>query len=386
MPEGADPGQEGDEDRLLERQDVDWQLVRASRALPSVLSRSSPAGRARIRGMKGTLTCLTVIAVLTAAYQIPSAQAPQGGAGGGVQVAVPQGGQQDQEAAAARQKQQAAARAKLANQPAPRTADGHIVLGNTATLKGVWVGGNLGFCNSNTAQAPQSLNPGATGRAGAAAGPAGAGQGQAAAGRGGRGGNAGPCTPIPYMEWTRAVSDDRRRNELEPHTRCKPSGGPRQWLTPYGAELIELRDEKVAYIFDIGGPHTYRTIYLDGRKHPEKLEPSFYGHSIGWWEGDTLVVDTVGFNEGFWIDRGQLPHTDKLHLVEKYTRTALDSMRYELTIDDPGAYTATFTGTSNLRWENGTELFEYICQQQNYADTLMVGQGTSVDRTSPIVP
>jgi hypothetical protein len=73
-------------------------------------------------------------------------------------------------------------------------------------------------------------------------------------------------------------------------------------------------------------------------------------------------------------------------LVEKYTRTALDTMKYELTVDDPGAYTAPFTGTSNLRWQDGTELFEYICQQANQAYTLMVGEGTSVDRTSPIVP
>ena len=188
------------------------------------------------------------------------------------------------------------------------------------------------------------------------------------------------------MPWTLAVSNDRRRNELEPHTRCKPSGGPRQWLTPYGAEFIELADEKVAYIFDIGGPHTYRTIFMDGRTHPKNLTPSYYGHSIGWWEGDTFVVDTVGFNESFWIDRGQIPHTDQLHLVEKYTRTALDTMRYELTIDDPGAYTARFTGTSSLRWENGTELFEYVCQQQNQAHTLMVGEGTSADRSSQIIP
>jgi hypothetical protein len=188
------------------------------------------------------------------------------------------------------------------------------------------------------------------------------------------------------MEWTLAMSDDRRRNELEPHTRCKPSGGPRQWLTPYGAEFLELPEAKVAYIFDIGGPHTYRTIYMDGRTHPANLSPSYYGHSIGWWEGDTLVVDTIGFNEGFWIDRGQLPHTDQLHLLEKYTRTSLGSMRYEVTIDDPGAYTKRFTGTSNLRWEDGTELFEYMCQQANQAYTLMVGEGTSVDRTTLIVP
>ena len=148
--------------------------------------------------------------------------------------------------------------------------------------------------------------------------------------------------------------------------------------------VLELPEKKVAYIFDIGGPHTFRTIYMDGRKHPENLTPSYYGHSIGWWEGDTLVVDTIGFNEGFWIDRGQLPHTTQLHLIEKSTRTALDSMQSDLTVDDPGAYTAPFTGTSNLRWENGTELFEYVCQQGNEAHTLMVGDGTSVDRTTPV--
>jgi hypothetical protein len=311
-----------------------------------------------------------------------AAQQPPTAPNTGVQVAVPQGSAADQAQDAARQNQQQAARNRLANQPAPRDANGHIVLGNTATLKGVWIGGNLGFCNSNAVAASPSLNPGAAQQGGRAAG------GGAAPGRaGGFGrGAAGPCTPIPYMAWTRGVSDDRRRMQLEPHTRCKPSGGPRQWLTPYGAEFLEMPETKVAYIFDIGGPHTYRTIYMDGRKHPETITPSFYGHSIGRWEGDTLVVDTVGFNEGFWIDRGQLPHTSQLHLIEKYTRTALDTMRYELTIDDPGAYTSTFTGVSNLRWENGTELFEYVCQQENLAHTLMVGEGTKVDRSSPIIP
>jgi hypothetical protein len=279
---------------------------------------------------------------------------------------------------------QQADRDRLANQPAPRTADGRIVIGSTPTVKGVWVGGTLGFCNANRVAGPQSLNPGAAGGAGAARGAGPGGRAGRAGGRGGAG--AAPCTPIPYMAWTLAVSDDRRQNELEPHTRCKPSGGPRQWLTPYGAEFLEMPEQKLAYVFDIGGPHTYRTIYMDGRTHPADLTPSFYGHSIGWWEGDTLVVDTVGFNEGFWIDRGQLPHTEQLHLLERYTRTSVGSMRYELTIDDPGAYTASFTGTSNLRWENDTELFEYVCQQANQAHTLMVGDGTSVDRSSLIVP
>jgi len=280
-------------------------------------------------------------------------------------------------------------RERLAAEPAPRTPDGAIIIGATLEQKGVWIGGNLGFCNANTVAGPASLNPGAARAGGPGAGRAGGGRGGAGGGRaGGRGrsGAAAPCTPIPYMDWTLAVSDDRRRNELEPHTRCKPSGGPRQWLTPYGAEFLVLPEQQVAYIFDIGGPHTFRTIYMDGRTHPEDLMPSFYGHSIGWWEGDTLVVDTVGFNEGFWLDRGQLPHTSQLHLLEKYTRMSVGSMRYELTIDDPGAYTEPFTGVSNLRWENGTELFEYVCQQANQAYTLMVGAGTVADRSSPIIP
>jgi hypothetical protein len=333
------------------------------------------------------MRCAIVISVsLLAGGGAMRAQSPQQ-PNSGVQVAVPQGSAQDQAAAQQRQQQQQEERNRLANQPPPRRADGRVILGNTPTLKGVWIGGNLGFCNANRVTGPQSLNPGATGGPGGVRG-AGPGAG-GAAGRGGRGGGRGAasaCTPVPYMAWTLAVSDDRRRMELEPHTRCKPSGGPRQWLTPYGAEFLELPEQKVAYIFDIGGPHTYRTIYMDGRTHPKNLTPSYYGHSIGWWEGDTLVVDTIGFNEGFWIDRGQLPHTEQLHLVEKYTRTSLGTMRYELTIDDPGAYTAPFTGVSTLRWDNGVELFEYICQQANQAPTLMVGDGTWVDRTSPIVP
>ena len=137
-----------------------------------------------MRGMDFALirSVLSVSAAAVIAGAALQAQAPQTPPGGGVQVAVPQGNAQDQAAAAARQQQQQAARAKLANQPAPRTADGRIVLGNTATIKGVWVGGGLGFCNANTVAAPASLNPGATQGPG---GVRGAGPGGAAAPAGG---------------------------------------------------------------------------------------------------------------------------------------------------------------------------------------------------------
>jgi hypothetical protein len=191
---------------------------------------------------------------------------------------------------------------------------------------------------------------------------------------------------VPFQPWSRALYADRRQNQLEPHTRCKPSGTVRQFITPYGVEFVEFPELQRIYIFDIGGPHTYRTIYMDGRTHPKNPTPAYYGHSIGWWEGDTLVVDSTGFNESFWMDRQGLPHTEKLRTLERFTRSDSNTIKYELTVDDPGAYLATWRAGMDLRWERGTELFEYVCQQANYAHELMLGQHESVDRSSPIVP
>ena len=195
-----------------------------------------------------------------------------------------------------------------------------------------------------------------------------------------------PADRVPYKEWSRALYEDRQAHELEPHTRCKASGVSRQFMTPYGVEFVEIPDLQVIYIFDIGGPHTYRTIYMDGRSHPRNPTPTYYGHSIGWWEGDTLVVDTVGFNEDFWLDRRGMPHTEQLHTIEKFTRTDSNTIEYEATIDDPGAYDAPWSGGFTFRWNPGQELFEYVCQQANYASELMVGDKTEIDRSSNIIP
>ena len=192
---------------------------------------------------------------------------------------------------------------------------------------------------------------------------------------------------IPFQPWARALYDERQKTEAEPHTRCKASGTARQFLTPYGVEFVELPELQRLYIFDIGGPHTFRTVYMDGRSHPHDLTPSYYGHAIGWWEGDTLVVDSLGFNESFWLDRRGLPHTTQLHTVERFLRTNAETIEYSIEIHDPGAYTAPFTGGFALGWDKGTELFEYVCQQANYASELLVGRArSSVDRSSPIVP
>jgi hypothetical protein len=191
---------------------------------------------------------------------------------------------------------------------------------------------------------------------------------------------------MPYKDWARGVFEFRRVNEFEPHARCKPSGVVREFQTPYGVDILDDPDSKVIYLFDVGGPHTFRTIYMDGRQHPADFTPNAYGHSVGHWEGDTLVVDTVGFNEKFWLDRAGSPHTSQMHVTEKFTRTSLTSMNYEYTVDDPGAYTAPWSRVANIAYRPGQELFEYICQDNNLGSELMVGGGESVDRSSRIVP
>ena len=259
-----------------------------------------------------------------------------------------------------------------------------------------------------------------------AAGAAGAGQG---AGRGGRGGGRGgaaaaPALPtprwpdgkpimgsvpgqrvggwgagvttlprginlddIPFQPWARAAYDVRQIDQFEPHTRCKASGVSRQFSTPYGTEFVEVPELQRFYIMDVGGPNSYRVVYMDGRQFPAKIPLTYYGYSIGRWDGDTLVVETRGLNEKFWIDTRGTPHTDQLKFTERFTRTDMNTMRYVATIDDPGAYTKPWTtGEFNLRWRPGEELFEYICQQFNLGTELMLGTQDEIDNTRFFVP
>ena len=248
-------------------------------------------------------------------------------------------------------------------EPAPRFPDGHLRLGSAPGEAGLWVpiDARLSVADDGSARGPR----------------------------------AGPnalrypnllYSEVPFKPWARAVLHYRLQNPFEPHARCKPSGGARQPLTPYGIELFEIRELQRAYLMDLGGPHTYRIIYMDGREHPAYLTPSYYGHSIGWWEDETFVVDTIGFNERFWIDREGMPHTEQLHTIERYERIDAESMLYTITVDDPGAYTEEWTGGFYMRWSAGEELFEYVCQDNNFANVLMIGNEESVDRTSIIIP
>jgi hypothetical protein len=160
-----------------------------------------------------------------------------------------------------------------------------------------------------------------------------------------------------------------------------PPGALRQFQMPYGNQFVEDRTFGRIFLMAGGGNHDWHFIYTDGRPQRDKLRgnddnPLYYGHARGRWEGDTLIVDSKGFNEKFWFSNGGLPHTEQLHLIERFTRTDFNTIRYEITVDDPGAYTATWKSGYYMRWVPGAESFEFICQDNNKASDLMVGDGT----------
>jgi hypothetical protein len=194
---------------------------------------------------------------------------------------------------------------------------------------------------------------------------------------------------IPFQPWAAELFAYRRTNTDRdaPHARCKPSAGPRQIQTAYGFEMVDLPEVQQIIIFEIGGPHSFRVVHMDGRQHPKDLEPSYYGHSIGRWEGDSLVVDTVGFNEKHWLDTLGLMHTEDYHQIERFTRVDFNTLKYEVTVDDPGAYTKPWSGGIMLRWAEGDEVFEYICQQNNQNPEMVTGDdGQPLSRDNGITP
>src|SRR5713226_8367815 len=165
---------------------------------------------------------------------------------------------------------------------------------------------------------------------------------------------------IPLLPAAKKIMEARQAKD-DPEANCLPTGIPR--IAPYPWRIVQTPTH-IFFLFE-GNIHSYRQIFMDGRKHPDDPDPTWYGHSIGRWEGDTLVVDTVGFNDKFWFDFRGHPHTEKLHTIERYTRIDLGQLENKVTIDDPGAYSKPFTVTFMARFRPNEELMEYICQENN---------------------
>ena len=104
---------------------------------------------------------------------------------------------------------------------------------------------------------------------------------------------------------------------------------------------------------------------MDGREHPKDLEQTYMGHSIGRYEGDTLVIDTIGFNDKTWLDPMGLPHSDALHVVERISRTDHDTLQVDYTLDDPKAYTKPWTAQRIFNLHPDWQIKEYVCAENN---------------------
>lgn len=171
--------------------------------------------------------------------------------------------------------------------------------------------------------------------------------------------DANPAKPVA-LPWAAALVAERVANDFRdaPEASCWP--GP-LLTAPILYKFVQAPSLLVQLI---EGPGAYRQVFLDGRAHPDDLDPTWMGHSVGRWEGDTLVVDTVGFNGRGWLPDAY-PHTEALHVVERYSRPDLARLNVDMTIEDPGAFTAPWE--LHMVWEllPGEELLEFVCNENN---------------------
>jgi len=173
-----------------------------------------------------------------------------------------------------------------------------------------------------------------------------------------------PGHPEP-LPWAAAWRKKQIENHMIdwPELRCLPIGPILQGED--GDNTIVQGPKTIAIFYDIGHDLP-RLIYMDGRPHPKDPNPSWMGHSVGKWEGDTLVIDTVGFNGRAWASFTGLPTTERLHVIERFRRIDLGHLEKEVTIDDPGAYAKPWTiKKAAVLAPAGYEMQEYVCNENN---------------------
>ncbi len=170
---------------------------------------------------------------------------------------------------------------------------------------------------------------------------------------------------VPLQPWAEAVYNERlsgARSREESDANCLPQGVPKIDAAPAPYKFINM-PTGIAILYEAFTQ--WRQIFTDGRPLPKDPNPTWFGYSIGRWEGDTLVVDTTGFNGKAWLDQVGHPSTDALHVTERITRHSVGEMELRITIDDPKAYTKPWTVTENLKLLVDSELLEFVCNENN---------------------
>ena len=157
--------------------------------------------------------------------------------------------------------------------------------------------------------------------------------------------------------------EDRYKTNLKdfPYSACLP-------LAPVpgiGLWVVMQNRTQLVTLFEL--PPNYRLVLLDGRPHPPDIEPTWMGHSIATWEGDTLVVDSIGFTDKSWL-AGNLPHTANMRIRERWTRTTMGTMTLELTYEDPEIFVKPWKVVFNLVLAPGENLMENICENNRFQE------------------
>jgi hypothetical protein len=164
-----------------------------------------------------------------------------------------------------------------------------------------------------------------------------------------------------YQPAAKQIYDQRKANKGkdDPESICLPDGAVR--ITALPSKIVQ--GPKMIVLLSEGNTHSYRRFFLDGRAHNLDLDPNTYtGDSTGKWEGDTLVVDTIGFNDKTWLDATGKPHSEDLHVTERFRRPDLGHLNVQLTLDDKTAFTKPYTFDRVFTLAPGWELQEYVCQ------------------------
>lgn len=179
--------------------------------------------------------------------------------------------------------------------------------------------------------------------------------------------------PIPFLPEAEALHKVRHDSlaKDDPEARCLPPGVPRMSTTPYPWTIVQT-PQLIVIVYE-GGAHIWRKIFMDGRPHDPKVEYTWLGDSIGHWEGDTLVVETVGQNDLTWLDEGGTPHSAEMKVTERIRRPDYGHLEIEHTIDDPKTFSKPWKFTTHPSLLRG-ELIEYICQENNKDVQHLIGK------------
>jgi hypothetical protein len=225
--------------------------------------------------------------------------------------------------------------------PVPRTADGK------PDLTGVWQGGSNRVGTWEEANSPAAGAEFGIGR--------------------GRGPGAAPLPrrePPPYQPWAakKVLEFYNRRGIDDPEAHCVPPGVPR--ITTIGLFPMQIVQTPTTIVMLYEVFSVFRVIPLNA-KHPDDLEPTYMGDSVGHWEGDTLVVDVTSFNDKTWLGPVGSFHSEALHVVERYTRTDYNTIKYDVVVEDPKVFTKPWNLHSTIMLRNGTRLREYECEENN---------------------